>query len=576
MSFITKATQNLTWFILEIVRILSTPLGALGGMLDAIRGWRYSRNSLCLWLNFPVFLLVLAVYVTLAFSLVERRDAKIQRYAVTSERSLSTRVLEREAFSQFRFMATDPEQVKRDSQGGSELTEFNLRYADLLARRIISIEPGNALGHYRLALLKSVTGERQLASESMHALANGKYGLFPQANAWVASEMIDAKERGENIDLQALGSYLGIAVDWTDVPVRLLQVYSNLLEQNNYTAEAVNVIKTAAQRVPEMNLELARLYSRLKSEDALRETSYRVEEVFGTRLNEGKDRDVDRLAIAEVRLLTGKHNQAIAILEEGIALSNNTRPQLSRGLSTLYANLFEKSIKLDDNGKLRADMTLLEAAAQADPNDPLISEQITKLLKHGVAPSKNVLRILSKQIEAGVTTASAHNLLAEGFLAKGNEREAIKNWEIALKKSPNDVFACNNLAHAACKKDPPDIPRALELIERASKYAPENEEVLDTYGEVLLKADRPKEAVNKLEKALRINPLRLGTRKRLVEAYEAAGLSEMAKAQQQMLDEATAAQKENNPAPAVKPVVAPEPEVEIKVETPVAAKPAGS
>lgn len=537
MKSLHTLRSNVAWFLDEVVRMLSAPFGALGGLLDAIRGWRYSRNSMWLWLNFPVFLLVLGIYVTLAFSLIERIDAKVQRYAVASEKALSTRTLERESFSKFSFIGGVDPQQNRGSFGDNELNEFSKRYANLLARRIISIEPDNALAHYRMALLKSVENKPEEARAAMQELAAGKYAPFPQSNAWMASELVQDKERGVNINPQDLGEHLRIASDWNDIPVRLLQVYAQLLEQNHRTPNAISVAKAAAARIPEMNLELARLYERTKSEDGLREAAYRVEEVFGARLNSSQERDVDRLAIAEVRLLTGQHNQAIAILQEGIAASGRTRPQLTRGLSSLYTSLFEKSVKTDSNGKVSADMSLIELAAEADPNNPRISEQITKLLRQGVSPNKKVLAILRTQIEAGVTTSEAHSLLAEGFYAKGNEAEAIKNWNIALTKNPNDVLACNNLALCLAKKGESELPQALELIERAFSNSPDNAEILDSYGEILYIAKRPKEAINKLEKALKIDPARLGTRKKLIDAYQAAGMNEMVKAQKQLLQE---------------------------------------
>jgi hypothetical protein len=61
--------------------------------------------------------------------------------------------------------------------------------------------------------------------------------------------------------------------------------------------------------------------------------------------------------------------------------------------------------------------------------------------------------------------------------------------------------------------------------------------VLDTYGEILMLSNRPQEAVNKLELAIRYDNARIGSRKKLVSAYLAAGLDDMAHAQSKVIEQ---------------------------------------
>ncbi|XZE36748.1 tetratricopeptide repeat protein [Pirellulaceae bacterium SH501] len=533
-SRIRQIVENTRWLGSEFLKIFTSPVGMAGSVLDAARGWKYSRNWLRFWFHLPAFLIVLIVYLIFGFSLFERVDAKVQRYGVEGEKTLPTRMIERSAYNQFRFMnPKDPKQAATLTDPNA-IPDFAKNYSRLLANRILTFQPNNAQARYRLALLQSIDGDMEGAKLVIEDLASGKYGPFRQANAWMACWIIQAKEDQQEIDTKELGRNLQMACDWVDVPVQLIAIYAQILEQNGYTPSAIAMAKEAAKRLPEMNLELARLYGRIKNEDGLREASYEVEEVFGARLNTSNERDIDRLAIAEVRFLTGKYQQAVAILQEGLA-GNDVRPQLARALSSIKISIFEKSIVENPDGTFTADLSLLESAADADPDDPKISEQIAKLLRRNIKPTKRIVDILRKQIDDGITTAEAHSMLADGYYMLGNEKEAIKNWELALSKNPKDASACNNLALCLAKSSTDNLPQSLELVARAQSIAPNNAEILDTFGEILMMAGRAKEAINKFEQSIKLDSGRIGTRKKLVTAYEAAGLPELAKAQSEIV-----------------------------------------
>ncbi len=110
-SRIRQIVENTRWLGNEFLKIFTSPVGMAGSFLDAARGWKYSRNWLRFWFHLPAFLIVLIVYLTFGFSLFERVDAKVQRYGVEGEKTLPTRMIERSAYNQFRFMnPKDPKQ----------------------------------------------------------------------------------------------------------------------------------------------------------------------------------------------------------------------------------------------------------------------------------------------------------------------------------------------------------------------------------------------------------------------------------------------------------------------------------
>jgi tetratricopeptide (TPR) repeat protein len=535
---------NLRWLCEECLKVFTAPMGVIAGVLDAARGWRYSRNWLRFWFNVPALLAILAVYLAFGFSLFERVDSMVQRYSVEGERNCPTRLLERSAYSQFDFV----NRAMGRQSDQNDISEVQLRYAELLSKRIESIQPTNAPARYRLALVNSLKEGVEAAFPVMDDLAEGKYGTFRPANAWMATYIIQQQEQKKEINLKKLAEHLKLASEWPDANVLLLSYYSRLLEANGQNANAISIAKEAAKRRPELNLELAMLYDRLKLEDGIREAGYLVEEEFQKRLNTSGERDFDRIAIAKVRAMMGKYPQAIAVLQEGLA-NNAQRPQLAKVLSEVRIDMFKNSIRELDEGKFTADFSQLEAAIDADPTNPQISEQAAELLSRNIpVNSKKVVDALRKQIDQGLTTAKIHNTLAVSHYQRQNTAEAVKNWRIAIEKDVNDATAYNNLALCLAKAATSDaeMKEPLGLIQQANALSPSNAEILDTYGEILLLAKRPKEAINKFELAIGIDRNRIDTRKKIVVAYKLLGMKELATAQQEVIDSMTSKTDSNS------------------------------
>ena len=69
----------------------------------------------------------------------------------------------------------------------------------------------------------------------------------------------------------------------------------------------------------------------------------------------------------------------------------------------------------------------------------------------------------------------------------------------------------------------------------ALSLAPGSPELLDSLGDVLMIANRPKEAINKYELAIRQDKSRLSTRKKMVDVYQAIGMADESVAQSKVI-----------------------------------------
>ncbi len=522
--------ENAKWLGREFLKIFYSPVGVAGGFLDAFRGWKFSRSWLRFWFHLPSLALLIGVYLIFGFSIFSRDDIRIQLFSVESQKQCATKTIE-ETCSQSQeedFVKVFGVSSAEMNHAKTPISDLTKRYVELLSKRILALQPRDQVAHYRLGMIYSITGQTEAAAAEMFDLASGKYGEFPQANAWMAGELLKKKVAGVEVPIQEVLSNLEKASKWKDVDFRLISVYARLLDESGETLKAIALVKNAAITRPELNLELVRLYSKTDSQEELKSSAISAEDVFTKRLNSTHPQESDRLAIAEVRRLTNRLEKAAEILTEGLHKTSSS-PAIQRELSEIQRMIYLRSIYKTVAGPYEADISLLEKAAETDPSNPNISFEIAKLLPLRVKPSKELLELLRKHIESGITNAAAHVLLAEGFYAFENFKEAIKNWELALIKDPSNIGTMNNLALVLARTSETNIDRSLSILNKALSLSPTNAELLDSLGDVYLIANKPKEAINKYELAIRNDPRRIETQKKLLHAYQLNGMVDMAK-----------------------------------------------
>lgn len=523
--------ENAKWLGREFLKIFHSPVGVAGGFLDALRGWKFSRSWLRFWFHLPSVALLISIYVFFGFSTFSRDDVRLYRFTEESQKQCETKALEaicnqRQEEDFFKVIGiANSELNKSKTPLTSDLTK---RYVELLSKRILGIQPRDQEAHYRLALIYSITGQLEAAEAELTDLAKGKFGEFPQANAWMAKELLKRKVAGVDVPFQELLSNLEKASKWKDVDFRLLSLYARMLDESGETLKAITAVKKGAVIRPELNLDLARFYSKVGSQDEVKAAAALVEDVYLKKLNSPQEQEADRLAVAEARRLTNRLEQAAEVLIEGLR-NNSSGPATKRELSEIQRLIYAQSIHKTEAGQYDADISLLEKVVDTDPTNPNISFEIAKLLPLRIKPSKKLLEILKQHMELGIANAPTYILLAEGYFAFGKIEEAIKNWEFALIQEPNHIITMNNLALVLAKLSDTNVDRSLNLLNKALSLSPANSELLDSLGDVYMIAKKPKEAINKYELAIRNDPSRLETQEKLLVVYQREGMHEMAK-----------------------------------------------
>jgi putative PEP-CTERM system TPR-repeat lipoprotein len=110
---------------------------------------------------------------------------------------------------------------------------------------------------------------------------------------------------------------------------------------------------------------------------------------------------------------------------------------------------------------------------------------------------------LVEWIKQHPTDLAARTYAAEVYMLSNRNREAISQYEVLLKSSPNNVSALNNLASLyQYEKD----SRAAVTAERALKIEPENPRVQDTLGWILVEQGQLPRGLELLRKAATSTP----------------------------------------------------------------------
>lgn len=124
------------------------------------------------------------------------------------------------------------------------------------------------------------------------------------------------------------------------------------------------------------------------------------------------------------------------------------------------------------------------------------------------------------------SSAPAEELLAKIELKRRQYVEAVKHWQAALTLSPADSYIKEQLAISVFETA--DLARARELFEQLLESHPESSELNYYLGEILLKSQKPAEALPFLHKAVDHDPGLLPARASLARTYLALGQADKA------------------------------------------------
>ncbi len=510
-------------------RFASRPTILLQAIFDATAFWLRSRNWQMVLIPMPIVVVFAAFYFTLITQSFQSGDRIAQQYSQSAQSLVSTQNLSQAVLAKY------------DSQLDSKpvrysIPEDRLRKLSISLQRVLQAKPNDVTALYSTALVDELSGNSVECQSTLAAISPDIVAGFAPAHAMIAAKLIMDFNAGDVEVRERLTHHLQEAIEWPEVDPRFLVAYSRLIENPKSRSKVIDLLKQAATRNPDYYLQLAFAARRLGFDSDARLAAEKALKHYETNIANNTSSTEDWLAISKCNVLLAKFTEAKKLLRDATEISELDPVLLRRELSEVFRAEFYATSKKDGN-KTIAKLGLLESAASADPSNPNVAEDVSLLLSTELQPTVALQKILTDHIENNTATTTTYFNLSNEYAKRNKFDEAIRYLEMVLKSNPRSFEAQNNLALLLARHKPEQIERAVELIERAYSARSNSIEVIDTYGEILLIANRPMDAISKLTTSLTANKSRIQTRKLLIRAFDEAGLPEMAQAHRDAVKE---------------------------------------
>jgi tetratricopeptide (TPR) repeat protein len=483
-----------------------------GDVLDLWNSWRSSRNWSKLLLASPALLCVVSVACVVAIGRFADSRAKLTWYLEQADQT--TKKASKEANP-----GTNPEtsiEGEQDSMDAARVLQAS-DLADIAYQRILQLEKGNKSALHYVAVGMSRYGKQSAARQIMENLAPNQFIGFEPAHAWLAMDMIKRANMGQAVDRQILKHHLKNGTMRADAEPVLLAVYSQLLQADDQTSQAEQVINRAAKFEPALLLNSIAIYNRTGNLGQAKIAADTIVETLKNKFD-GDRGDDNTIIAAQGYVQTNRIDQGAELIRQSLA----KRPQSAKLLRAM-SNVFRLKFKLSFNkleGRVVVNLDFLNVAILADPTNLAIQEDLAILSVVSKEESEKLLEALRNQIATNGTSFAARLLIAEFEFRAGRVPIAVQQYEVLLAEIPNLTLALNNLAMMYTLIPSPKITEAIELIDRAIALSPTTAEFHDSRGDILVASNQKKEACDCYEKAIQLAPFRDATYEKLIKILQ--------------------------------------------------------
>lgn len=412
------------------------------------------------------------------------------------------------------------------------LASNDLRYAKLCLERLIQIRGEDPQTLMQLAEIYSTEDNPRRVAALMQRIAPSDRTTIPEAHIWQARNLL-AKQNLTLDELKEVEKQLqnALKVRPSDPIARSLlgQVYA----QTGRDSLALEMYQGIRQRTAGDNLRMAESASRIPNVMMARLAAEEALSQFEQQLKQEPESWVARENLVKCYVFLEEFQEALKVLQQ--SPPSVDREQLRQSLARVYGT-WTQVLQLK-KGEVPLRIDVIERTLKLDPNSVAALNSIADLLSVADEAELTKIRaILKRMLALGMSTPVVHLCIGTDAILRDNLEVAMKHLQLAYQADPNLIAAANNLAWAMSQADPPKLNEALSLVNSVVEKQPELGAVRDTRGQILLKMERFNDAIIDLEFALRQLPDSRVTREALVKAYRAAGMEEVAKEQELVLE----------------------------------------
>lgn len=400
----------------------------------------------------------------------------------------------------------------------------------------LSIDKERAkFGLARVAFLK---GDVAFALMRMQELAPRATKGYGPAHRWLGDYLLNNAKTLPSVELAAAAHYhFAVEDDPNSVPAHdsLFSLYHrrgdfSRAETHLLELERLNAINPYVKAYFYWNWSrrIGGTNSKLAATQRQRALDQITATVAGLEHNVARspDDDTSRAQLGAIYAIQGNYALAETLLAEG--LQRTAARVLRDALGYTYLSWSEKLATEDPGGDKR--LALLLKALQLVPQSPHVYTQLAALGQLEGEAAMNAQVTLQAELANNPSRPElVHLLLAQLAWTRGDDAQAVFHCERAqASATPLGPIITNNLAYYLAHKHPPDLDRALSLIEPVVATHPDALRFLDTRGRILLKLGKVREALADLEKAAPGVQDRRGLNLAFAEIYDRLGMPSQA------------------------------------------------
>ena len=416
----------------------------------------------------------------------------------------------------------DAERFYRQSaQTANQNNEYTS--AVLCLERLTQLHPKDWQIRYLLALATEQLGQPERSVALMRELAPLDGASYAPAHLRLAQYLL------ARTDLSVDGQREAEAHLQQALSDNSIAIQAHLLLGQRYLAtgraeSAEPHLLHAAAAWPELRLPLARFYfSRNRNEEGKSQAASAAD-AFKQLAERDRNHPTAHIHWAEALVLLEQFPQALAVLESGPESSKQSSRQARAQVYALWvAALHNQHL---NNSELVMD--LIQRGLREDQQNGALLQRMVEFTKTNGAEGDKASRALETLLAEGKSPTILHLMLGIDQWQQGNKAGGLQHIEQAYLASPQAALIANNLAWMLANGDPPDLPRALELIESVLKREPNQLRFRNTRGHILAKLGKWQQAIADLEASLATLPDKSQCHTALAEAYDHLGQPSLA------------------------------------------------
>ncbi len=415
--------------------------------------------------------------------------------------------------------------------------------------KLISLNPDDMKFRYDFAKATMGIGEVQRGAELMRAIAPTGEPGYPEAHLWLASYFMNVRSNNQveqkNI-YEAAYQHADLCLKRDPQNTEAQKIKAAILYSQEKFVDAYVVYESLFDTDASFYTRLIELNKTLSRTNLNKDVYNRALQKFQAKLNDSAG-DIaveqwveswghvtsclvgqDSFAEAERRLMKEVENQAKSG-SSGVV----KRVYIEQLLSNLFVQWQVRHLESTTPPIYDAeDLEMLKKAFKFNPTNPEALRGLTRIAIGDNAELSAAAREVYDPEKHADPPAAVLNELGSTALAKAEYPAAVRYFELARKKEPQNALILNNLAYVYLVGTDRNPDRALKLIDEAVRLLnrdARSRQVLshffDTRGTALMQLNRMTEAVASFEIALKDRPWNRSILESLVKCYEGSGLS---------------------------------------------------